>query len=127
MNNLLGIIKTQLYDYSELLHKKTDMSTIEYKCENWEEANNTSFEKELMDLRVQVVKNMNDFIKYPETKLLFINTTKKIKIKKGDFGLNDIQIEVPFINKREYYCLMKLLDESKDILMKWNKDTYIFK
>lgn len=120
-------IKRQICNYSDLLHKRWVINRSQYKCENWDEFNNNNIEEKLMNQAVQVVNCMNEFINYPKTKFLFINTTKKVKIyKRKDFVSGMIMIDIPFIDKREYFCLINLLDDL-DVLAEWSKGTYWFK
>ena len=120
-------IKRQICNYSDLLYERGVINRSRYKCENWEEFNNNNIEEKLMNQAVQVVNCMNEFINYPKTKFLFINTTKKVKIyKRKDFVSGMIMIDIPFIDKREYFCLINLLDDL-DVLAEWSKGTYWFK
>ena len=123
----LKYIRNQIYNYSVLFHKKNKMNTNQYKCENWDEFNSSNVEEDLIIQAWKIEDAVNEFISYPKTKFLFIDTTKRVWIKDKKDGVSTMMIDVPFIDKREYYCLIKLLDESNDILSNWTRGTYFFK
>lgn len=81
-----------------------------YKCENFEtyEHEHEKICSELINIRNSFCNMCNDYINYPEKKFLFFNRTEKIEFKDEDFiGL---VLNIPPINKQEYYCLINLFE-----------------
>lgn len=90
-----------------------------YKCENYDTFNIDYYETklELNSKRMILLDKCNDFVNYPTKKFLCFNLTKKIKFKNKEFiGL---LMEIPFIDKQEYFCLINLFENMNNYLVKW--------
>ena len=127
MNDKLDEIRKLIIEYSELLKEIKHMrNSNKYKCDNWDNYNEISvnnFQK-LTNTRELLVEKCNEYLNYPVKKFLFFDFTKKVKLDDNN-SIEEDMLCVPFVDKREYYCLIALLD-SMSVLGKWFYDGYYF-
>ena len=90
----------------------------EYICKHY-----NSYEKEyikicthLEDTKELFIKKCNYYIDYPKQKFLFIDKTKKIQFRYEEW-IGSVLI-IPFVDKREYYCLINLFEHMEDYISK---------
>jgi hypothetical protein len=126
-DNQLSEIKRLLYTYSSLIDKIERRNRIEYKCKYWDtyEEEHIGLVEEINNTHNLILDKCNDFLNYPIERFLFFDFTKKVKLNIDD-GVR--VLEIPFIDKREYYCLIHLLDGLMDIFYSsFNRGEYVFR
>lgn len=113
MNPELTEIKKLLRTYSSLEHTRTRIKSKQYICEKWDTYTQdyTNICKEIKDTKQLIVEACNNYINYPQKKFLFFDITKKVEFK-DCYSFNEDMLYVPFVDKREYYCLISLFDSS---------------
>lgn len=93
-----------------------------YRCENYDTFYD-DYEKirtDLINTRKLFIDECNNFVDYPKKTILCFDLTKKIKFEDGSFiGLT---LYVPFIDKKEYFCLIALFENMPDYIFNWGFD-----
>lgn len=104
------------------------MSRDEYKCENWEEYNENydDVKWSIISLRVELAKKCSEYVGYPLEKIWIFDFTKKVRVFYSEMWKEDM-IKIPFIDKREYYCLVNYFEKQVDVLNKWSDGEFLFK
>ena len=99
----------------------------EYKCNHYDTCNDEYDEtySDLIDTRNLFIKKCNEFIDYPTEKFFIFKSKKQIKFKDESFiGLT---LNVPFIDKKEYFCLINLFEHMPKHMWNWNGGVWLFK
>lgn len=125
MNEELEKINNTITGISQLKSEIRNMKSHEYKCEHWEDyENNYNTKKNKLNNYYNLLcKQCNEYIKYPKEKLLFIDLTKKVKIINNSiFGT---EVNIPYVDKQEYHCLIKLFNSHNNIIKLWGNENYI--
>ena len=120
MDTELENIKKMLIKMSELKSEEYKMRhDTKYKCENFEtyEHEHEKICSELINIRNSFCDMCNDYINYPEKKFLFINCTEKIQFK--DESFIGLLLNIPPINKQEYFCLINLFEHMPNYIRKF--------
>lgn len=122
-------IKNLIIEIKDLKRRRYKLkSNNKYKCENYD-----TYHKEFDEVNKNIfvavhtlVDECNNFVDYPKEKFLCFDFTKKIKLK-HDKDI-DWVIRIPFVDKKEYFCLISLFEYMEhDYLFHWRDDTWSFK
>ena len=126
-------IMSELYEMKVLIaqlksfeREKSECNSTEYICKHFdtykEDIENIKAEEELTMFFLE--KLFNEYISYPEHRFGCFDFTKRAKVYYDDvFSSKAIKISIPFIEKREYYCVINLLNNED--LLKWGSDYFI--
>lgn len=114
-------IKNLIIEINELKHQEYRMrKSNKYKCENYDtyEEDYDEVYNNLINTRKLFIDECNSFVDYPKETFLFFDFTKKIKFK--DERFIGLLLKVPFIDKKEYFCLINLFENMVDYMFKWS-------
>ena len=113
MGNGLDDIITLIYELLNLKEKIYCMCKPKYICEYWDvfDQDITDCTNRLEMLKQELVNACNDYIDYPVKKFLFYDYTSKVS-----YDDERCVLKIPYIHKKEYYCLRSKLDSSQDIV-----------
>ena len=100
--------------------------SLEYKCNNFFEATykETDTLESIERFYELLVDWINVYINYPTKKFLFKDVTKKAYLRKDDCFKFKL-VGIPFIDKQEYYCVVNLFKNNRNILEVYT-DEYCF-
>ena len=127
MNNELNEIRDTMYEIHFAMATERDMSESSARCEDFEKAIEVgNLSKQTHEqLSKQLSEQLNNYIDYPIQKWWIIKHQKKATCKPRysafDHSFDGYNIEVPYIDKQEYHCVVTLLDETPCIHNLYNK------
>lgn len=122
MNKIKQIEAMMLVCYNNLRLERLTYKTS-WLCQNYEIADETRyFAKEKHQEAIEsIVELINETLDYPIEKWLFLShqdqATYKIHKHGWDGHFLGYRIEIPYIDKKEYYCIIQMFKKAK----KWGK------
>lgn len=110
-----------------LQEKRRRILSNEYICKNYESYKD---DKIRIDSKIEVYKRKvevecNNYLNYPESKLWVFDFTKKVEFKEDNIW--GTILKVPFIDNKEYFCLINLFENHKEILYQLYYNEYILR
>lgn len=128
MDKQLQEIKNLIISIYNLENKEYHMRhNNKYKCEHYDTYDD-DYDKiysDLVDTRSLFIEKCNEFVDYPTKKFFIFKSKKQIKFKDESFiGLT---LNVPFIDKKEYFCLINLFEHMSKYMWKWHNGVWLFK
>ena len=126
MNKKLIEINDLVLSIVKIKKQLNEINLDEYKCEYWDkyEEECNKLLKEFNDIKKLLVERCNDYIQYPKKTILFFEITKGVSIVKDEVFSE--KLIVPFIDKREYYCVINLFKNHENLLELFEPNAYIF-
>lgn len=122
MNQIKQIEAMMLVCYNNLKLEQQTYKTS-WLCRNYEEADETrqSAIKVHEEAIESIVELINEMLDYPVEKWLFFYHQNKATYSKYNSAWNGeflgYKITIPYIDKKEYYCIIQMFKEAK----KWDK------
>ena len=94
--------------------------TDEQRCKNYEETKKKLEEAHRLEEQYwkELAEKINEYIDYPKSRWAIFDMTDKAKIGYSYF-LSERYIRVPYIEKKEYYCVINLLKKNDNF---WKSD-----
>lgn len=128
MSEDLENIKNLIIKIHELGKKEYHMRhSNKYKCEHYDNYNIDYYELKinLNNTRNLFIEKCNEFVDYPTKKFFIFKSKKQIKFKEESFiGLT---LNIPFIDKKEYFCLINLFEHMSKYMWNWHDGVWLFK
>lgn len=124
-------IRQTIEKIHESLRAEIFYSSVDTLCDDYNKAkllqqSHRSLHKQLIN---QLVNQINDYIDYPTRSFLIFKWSQKASWRvyetfHGDF--DGYLIKIPYVDKREYYCVVRLLETYKYIPRYINKYEFWF-
>lgn len=131
MDKRLEEIKKHLECCHENISIEHRSKKDEYLCRDYDESKKLIKEcKENHKKEIQkVVELLNNYISYPEKKILIFDVSNKVKWSNEKWGWTDewigYNIKIPYIDKQEYYCVKELFKSLEYINACFGKNEWV--
>lgn len=108
-----------IFKINRLSEEMKKIKTVEYKCNHYDTYKDDyeNAKEQWSSAKGELVEYCNDYIHYPKKRLF----QKKVKVKEET--LWGSVLEIPYIDKKEYYCLINQLDKIN--LIKIGDENYV--